>query len=154
MPFPRHFSLARFAPRMHKQEGDVLVFEENALVVRKRNKELHRFPYDEIHRLQYFHFPVTLSRAFQFLSGGLFQRREARFRVEIKGERHDPIAFGFWLEADLEFRTGDLVEIFRALYRKDVPLEEYSHSANRLFLLEGIGRDELERRKAEMKGKV
>lgn len=148
MPFPVHFSLTRFAPRMQKQEGDVLVFEEEAIVIIKRKAESHRFPYQEIHRLQYFHFPIILSRAFQFLSGGLFQRREARFRIESNDEKHE-----FWLETDVEFRTAELTQLFQELYAKDLPLEEYSHSANRLFLLEGMGRDEIERRKNEMKGK-
>ena len=124
MPLPISFSLSRFAPRMHKQEGDVLVFQEDALVVTKGKKELHRFPYDEIHRLQYYHFPVVLSRAFQFLSGSLFQRREARFRIEINDQRHE-----FWLETDLEFRIAELIDLFKGLYRKNNQLVYEKHTS-------------------------
>jgi hypothetical protein len=134
MPFPILFSLTRFAPRMRKQEGDVLAFGEDAVVVIKRGEELHRFLYSDLQRLRYFHFPVTFSRTFQFMSGGLFQKREARFRIKINDRWHE-----FWLETDLEFRTAELTELFGELYAMSVPLEEFSHSGVRLRLLETTG---------------
>ena len=146
MPFPIHLALTRFAPRMHMQEGEVLAFEKDGIVVVKRGAELHRFPYADIHRLQYFHFPVTLSRAFQFMSGTMFQRREARFRLEINDKRHE-----FWLETNLEFQTAELKRLFHELYALGVSLEEYSHSGNRLWLLEGMSRRDIDAQLSKMR---
>ena len=146
MDFPVILTLTRYAPRYMRQAGDVLQWEEDRLLVKKRGEVLQEFLYREVHRLRYFHFPTTMSRAFQFMGGNLFQRREAHFELECQDVRHE-----FWLESDIEFRSNELKELFAELYRSGMTFEEYSHSGNLLFLLDGVSREERQEKLGEIR---
>lgn len=125
------FALARYAPRMLRQKGEVIEFYATGIRVWAGSKVLEDWAHEEVQRLVYKHFPRSISRAFQMLSGSLLHRRDAIFSLELEGRRQD-----FYLEADAEFRQVELRKLMRGLYLSGVNLEEYSGTGSRLFLLE------------------
>ncbi|MEM0997572.1 MAG: hypothetical protein AAGN35_10850 [Bacteroidota bacterium] len=131
MALPIFLTLSRFAPRMQRQRGEVLEWQVDRLLVKTGKAVIAEYPYREVERLRYFHFPTQFSRTFQFLSGNLFQQRAARFQLELGTGTIE-----FYLEANLEFRTGDLIALFGELYRTGVNLEEYAATGFRMLLLQ------------------
>lgn len=125
-----HLVIARFAPRMQRQAGEILDFGKEKLRILAGGKVIETFAYPELERLVYRHYPRRLGRAFQLFGGNLLQRREASIQLKT-AQKYQEI----YLETDLEFRENELYALFKGLYRAGVPLEEYAFSGNRLFLL-------------------
>lgn len=134
-------ALARFSGRFKRQKGDVLRFDENGIQVLAGGEAIQVFPYAKISRIDYFHFPKNLPQMIRMMSGALFNRQEAIMKITCEDKLYE-----YTFEQDLEFRSGELVGLFKVLYKKGIRLKEFTSAGTSAFLLKAMPQSEVNAR--------
>lgn len=147
MESPVRFTLSRFSGFFTRQKAEIIEFGPEGISMLKNGETLAHYPYSTIQSLTYVHFNKALPEWLTSLAGNALARKEARFEIE-SGD----LFVSAGLEMDAAYRSADLIDLFRALYRKGVPLAEKSTLGGRLFLLEKCEPDEVGRKITALRG--
>lgn len=128
------FALANRNRGLRRSGADVLIFIEERIELWKGGIIAKKIPFAEVERIRYTHFRKWGGGMMAMLGGNLFGQREATFVIRANEENLEMA-----LEIDAEYRTRELIQVFKKLYINKINLYETNSAGVDLFLLRPLG---------------
>lgn len=145
------FALARFRRGFDPQELEVVRFGPDAIELKQNGEIKHAIAYKDLEKLVFIQANRLFPQVLSFLEMEGLSSKSSQFEIQTEEKN-----FRLTLGEGLRYQNGLLQQLFTLLYRKGVPLKEQTQAGIRLFLLEKMPQEDVEKAiallKSESKG--